>query len=204
MKYPLPIELPPEERPEITQEYGDKTRVAQYKAAGINISEHNGTDIVSSAGRQASFGARLVCPVPSAHLVKKWYTTPINTKGNGIEVGWYDEVGHYYTMKLWHCMEVADWKEAYVEGDTLGFMGNSGFVMPAPSAACPYCGSHLHLMVTRNGILIDPREIFDFTKWYIGPSTGGAKDKVALQWALSLLVELFKRLFGRAPKAAVQ
>jgi peptidoglycan hydrolase CwlO-like protein len=33
------------------------------------------------------------------------------------------------------------------KGDVIGRQGNTGYVFPRPSAACPECGSHLHFMI---------------------------------------------------------
>lgn len=38
-----------------------------------------------------------------------------------------------------------------VTPDTIiGYMGNTGYCIPAPSAACPYCGTHLHLEMSED------------------------------------------------------
>ena len=164
MKYPLPIEIVRGRSPIVTQEYGDKSSVAWYKSKGIDLKEHNGTDIVTG-GAVATYGTKLVCPVPTALLDKVYFTTPLSTQGNGVRIRWRDEKGLNQCL-VWHLSETNQQGE-YREKDVLGYMGNSGTVRPEPSVWNVHAGSHLHLMTYVNNVLVDPREIFDFTKWYV-------------------------------------
>lgn len=174
-KYSLPIEIVRGRSPIVTQEYGDTSTVAWYKSKGIDLKAHNGTDIVVSGGAVATYGTRLVCPVSTALLDKVYFTTPMSTQGNGVRIRWRDE-GKLIQCLVWHCSETNQQGE-YKEKDTLGYMGNSGTVRPEPSVWNVHAGSHLHLMTYIDNVLVNPREVFDFTKWYISEiDTAQAKD----------------------------
>jgi len=199
MKYPLPLSMPAGRHPIITQPYGDKTSVEWYRANGLNLTEHNGTDIVISfpgataeQSRIATYGARIVCPVPSAFLEKTWWDSPMSTKGNGIQIAWKEGVDRFQ-MLSWHCSEVNP-QNTYKEGDTLGFMGNSGLVRPAPTNACVHCGAHIHLMLYANGVLTDAMTKFDAKRWYTSQDTGIEKDLAPFQFFFDKIMGLLALL----------
>ena len=194
MKYNLPIEVVRGRKPIITQEFGNMSNNAWYAANGIDTAiGHNGTDIVISGGAIATYGTRLVCPVPKALLNKVWYTEPLATKGNGVKVQWNDERG-VVKMTVWHCSETF-YREEYQEKDTLGFIGNSGLVRPAPTYSSVHAGAHLHLMTYVNEVLVNPREIFDFNKWYISDKdTGIVKDLPPFQYFINKIAEALKNM----------
>jgi len=181
MKYKLPIRVPPGLKPTITQYYGDKSRVAYYHANGIMIDAHNGIDIVVGDAIQ-TYGLTLVCPVPRAELSKSWWDNPMSTSGNGIQIAW-EEGSNRFNLRFWHCSEL-ELAPYYLEGEAVALMGNSGLVSPKPTPERPFDGSHLHLMAFKNGVLIDPLEIFDENSWFIGSDTGTDKDLPPLRWVL--------------------
>ena len=191
-KYPLPLEIVRGRFPIITQEYGDKSNVAWYKEHGVDISEHNGTDFVISNGQTATYGTKLVCPVPNTLLDKVWFTHALSTQGNGVRIRWRDERGLIQCL-VWHLSETNQQGE-YKERDTLGYIGNSGLVTPAPSVWNVYNGAHLHLGTHIDGVLVNPREIFDFDRWYVSETdTGLKKDLPPLIYFLNKIRE---SLFG--------
>ena len=198
MKYPLPIEIVKGRFPVITQEFGNHSNDTWYASNGIYLQDtgHNGTDIVIGGGKKQTTdtcGTRLVCPVPVALKNKVWFTEPMSTQGNGVKVQWNDERG-VVKMTVWHCSETNEQWE-YKEGDTLGFMGNSGLVYPKPSVWNAHAGSHLHLMTYVNDILVDPREIFDFSQWYVSDvDTSVEKDLSPIQFFLSQISDILKGL----------
>lgn len=168
MKLKLPLEIVAGRFPIVTQEFGDQSNVQWYKDHGVNINAHNGIDIVIGGGSkpgQDTYGVRLVCPVHTAMLNKVWQLDPMNTQGNGLECQWPDARGTI-KMILWHTSETIRQAE-YAEGQTMGYIGNSGLCNPAPSIWNVYAGSHLHLGCKLNDELIDPREVFDFSQWHI-------------------------------------
>ncbi len=186
IKYPLPLEIVRGRYPVITQEFGDPTRAQWYKDHGVNIDAHNGTDIVIGGGKQSAkdtYGTRLVCPVPHAQFNALWFSGPVSTQGNGVKVQWNDERGTV-KMLVWHCSECIT-QSSYQEKDTLGFIGNSGLTNPAPSIYNVFAGAHLHLGTYVNDVLCNPRDIFDFTKWYVSDfDTSVEKDLPPFTWAI--------------------
>jgi len=194
MKYKLPIAVPKGLKIRVTQYYGDKTRVAWYKANGIDIDEHNGIDFCIGDAIE-TYGTKLVCPFPRAGLNKIWFEGAMNTKGNGIEIG-YSDGKDYLQIVLWHLSEVVT-NGLYLEGETLGYIGNSGLCDPRPTAERPFNGSHLHLIAYRNGVLIDPQEIFDLSQWYEGEETGQGKDLPPLFWSLDHAKKLLTDLINK-------
>lgn len=193
-KYPLPISIPKGLKPTITQPYGDKSNIAWYIANGLNLSEHNGTDFIIGDSIQ-TYGTRLVCSIPSAYLSKSWWNNPMSTSGNGIQFSW-DEGSDGYSARCWHTSQNVI-QPIYKEKDTIGFIGNSGLVRPPPTPQMPFNGSHLHLMVYKNGVLIDPMTIFDETKWFISEDTGVEKDLPPLFWALEYAKSQLKILTNK-------
>lgn len=194
MKYPLPIEVVKSRFPILTQEYGNTSNNAWYKKNGIDIEAHNGADFVISGGAVATYGTRLVCPVPNARATRLWWESPMSTKGNGIQIQWSDENGFCQAI-LWHASEV-NFLEEYKEGDTLGYMGNSGLCKPPHTVWNVHAGSHLHLGTWINGSMVDPREIFDFAKWFTSEKdTGVEKDLSPFPYYLSKIFDIMRELF---------
>lgn len=73
--------------------------------------------------------------------------------------------GNYYTVYM-HLKDiyvnVGDTVEA---GQTIGSMGNTGYVIPAPTSSNPYGGTHLHFCVyigepDRGGYAINPFDLY--------------------------------------------
>jgi murein DD-endopeptidase MepM/ murein hydrolase activator NlpD len=197
MKYHLPISCPVGFKPTITQRYGDTAMVAWYQAHGLNLTSHNGIDIVIGDSIQ-TYGTKLVCPVPNAQLSMTWFTDPMSTAGNGIQIGW-DDGADRYNLIFWHCSEIVS-QETYKEGDIVGYIGNSGLVKPPPTPQQPFNGSHLHLGLRKNNVLIDPLTIFDKDEWFISEDTTQAKDLPPLFWALEYAKSQLKKLTDSVAK----
>lgn len=176
--------------------YGDTSNLAWYIANGLNISYHNGTDFVIGDSIQ-TYGTKLVCPFPQSYLSQKWWDIPMSSKGNGIQISW-EEGTDRYNVRFWHCSEIVT-KLSYKEGEVIGYIGNSGLVKPAPAPQSPFAGAHLHLMVYKNGVLIDPLEIFDKDQWFLSDDTGLEKDLPPFFWVVNFIkeqIEKIKRLLG--------
>lgn len=183
-------------KPTITQKYGDKSRVAWYKANGLNITEHNGVDYVVG-NPELTYGTKLVAP-RDCYLSQTWWDTPLSTKGNGIQIAW-EENNNRFNVRFWHCSEIVV-KSSYKEGDVIGYIGNSGLCSPAPTDKRPFDGAHLHLMVYKNGILIDPLEIFDKDMWYVGVDTTVDKDLPPLFRVVKYMKTLVEKLLVSSKK----
>jgi len=180
----LPIKCP--QVPYLTQAYGNKSSVPWYIANGLNLTEHNGADFITGDS-VATYGTPLVCPFETAKVVKVTFDTPMSTKGNGVTIE--GRVGDdKIQVVLWHTGEVALRRgDKIKEGDIICYIGNSGLCRPAPTAEYPYNGSHLHLMIFKNGILGDPATIFDFKTWYLGDYGNHVHDIHPIIWATEKL-----------------
>ncbi len=198
MKYPLPLEIVRGRFPKVTQEFGDPRLAEWYKKNGVNIDAHNGTDIVIGGGKSQTtdtYGTRLVCPVPHAKTTRVWWNSPMDTKGNGIQIEWNDERG-LVQMLGWHCSECV-YNYEFTEGQTMGYLGNSGLVSPAPTVWNAHNGAHLHLGVWINGVLSDPRLVFDFNKWFISETdTSIEKDLPPITYFLNRVRIALSKLLG--------
>ena len=165
----------------MTQAYGDKSRVAWYRANGLNLTEHNGTDWITGTARE-TYGTELVCPFPTAKVVKIEWDSPMTTKGNGVTIAYQN-----LQIVLWHTGEVpVKLNQTLKEGETVCYIGNSGLCYPSATPQRPYDGSHLHFMLFVDGILKDPLTMFDKDKWYIGKDSGAEHDIEPLKWSWAL------------------
>lgn len=203
MKYPLPFSLPSNARPVVTQYFGDPSKAQWYKDHGLNMPSHNGIDFVveytDHEDPYITYGTKLVCPFPAADLSMTWFTDPMSTTGNGIQIGF--EIGKdRYNLILWHCSEIVV-KPFYNQGETVGFVGNSGLVDPAPTLQKPFAGAHLHMGLRKNNVLIDPLELFDLTKWFTTTAdTPVEKDLPPFFWVLAALkkqVDALLKKYGK-------
>lgn len=107
---------------------------------------HNGIDIVVPPD---SYGAEVV----AAHdgQVTQWnIDDPTRKNGNGLFIQGYDENNNFLQTCYWHLSRFnVNPGQLVKAGDVIGYIGNTGFVRPEPSDACPHCGSHLHFGVSR-------------------------------------------------------
>lgn len=192
-KLPLPLEIVRGRYPIVTQEFGDTAKAEWYKANGININAHNGTDIVISGGPVATYGTKIICPAKALRN-KVWFTDPMSTQGNGVKVQWQNENNEVVKMTVWHCSECVS-QEEYQRGDTLGYIGNSGLVDPKPTFSSVHNGAHLHLMTYINEVLCNPREVFDFGRWIVSETdTSKEKDLAPFQYFINKISESLKKL----------
>jgi murein DD-endopeptidase MepM/ murein hydrolase activator NlpD len=190
----LPIASPI--KPTISQAYGDKSKVEWYRANGLNLTEHNGVDFVVG-DNQMTYGTKLVAPT-DATLSQTWWVNPLSTSGNGIQIAW-EKGGERFNMRCWHCSEIVV-KSFYREGEVIGYIGNSGLCTPAPTDTQPFNGTHLHLMLYRNGMLVDPLTIFNKDEWYLSPDTGVDKDLPPLFRVIKYMTDVVKSLLDKLNK----
>jgi len=182
MPWKLPIKT--YRKPTITQVFGETKNNEWYKSVGIDIPSHNGVDFGIGTPVQ-TYGTPLVCPFPVASVVKVTFTTPMETKGNGVTIQYKDEKKIRWQLVLWHTGEVAiKMFDTLKEGDEICFIGNSGICRPAPTPERPYDGSHLHLMLYKNGVLVNPMDYFDENNWYVvSTDSGWEHDLEPLKWS---------------------
>jgi len=216
----FPFKVPNGYKLKVTQPFGSISKLQFYKDRGIDIPFHNGVDIVlvDSQGREVpkvTYGSALITPSVGWQIVKTTFDNPMSTKGNGVTIQSseiIDTLGRVTRWQLvfWHCSEVVYTKGILGAFETVGYVGNSGAVSPAPSIACPYCGSHLHLMLyiheKRDGTwyVLDPAngvggaqdvlKYIDINDVYYGNDTDFLKDEPPLMWLISQLNSLILSL----------
>lgn len=110
----------------------------------FGIPGHNGTDVIIPGDPQRGYGLK----VKAAHdgkitgLVSDF---PTKTRGNGLYLMQRLPDGRYMETAYWH---LADFTVVHgqeiKQGDTIGLVGNTGYVFPKPSKEAPYLGTHLH------------------------------------------------------------
>jgi hypothetical protein len=142
----------------------------------FGLEGHNGIDIVVR-GIKKGYGT----PIKAAHagvITKVVIETRWRTKGNGIYLQSLDRA---IETVYWHLSEIQVAPGQKVkEGETIGLMGNTGWVRPVPAPQKPYAGTHLHFAVKTNGWtdyggFVDPL-----------PFLYGKGDKLPIYWARNL------------------
>lgn len=112
---------------------------------GEPLAGHNGLDIIILGTDKLGYGED-VLSVSDGQVVNIVYDNPEHTRGAGIYVRERLDGGSFREWVYWHLSSFTAYIGQTVRaGDVIGKVGNSGFVFPKPSPACPYCGSHLHL-----------------------------------------------------------
>jgi len=188
MKYPFPIKCHSGLKPRITQYFGNTSNNAWYKANGITAPAHNAVDFVLGTPVQ-TYGTAFVCPFPEAQISKVWWSGPMSTKGNGVQI-----VYQNYQVLIWHCSEIVVTSGKVKFGETIAYLGNSGLCNPAPTYTQPFSGTHGHLGVTQSGIEIDPLTIFDIKSLIVGEDSGMDKDFPPLFWVLDWIKSQINKL----------
>ena len=158
----------------------------------------------------ATYGAAIVCPFPEAELVSfDPGTDPGDMKAGRFQIRHTQPDGTQIIMGGLHCSDVVV-KSRFTEGETVAFIGNGGYVVPAPTSKDMYAGGHLHLSYIYrvpggNGISMDPLAFFDINNPYRGDDTGFLYDIRPLAWAFKFtkdqvnrLINLFKSFGGGA------
>lgn len=195
MLYNIPLRVPPGRVVSITQPFKSTEMVAFYKSQGLDIKEHTGLDLVCGDSWQ-TYGTPFVCPFPKAELVSAENYPEPGQKGGRVQIRCVDWKGRELILGGLHLSEVSD-NVGFLEGDVIGFIGNSGPVFPAPDIAHPAAGAHLHLTLRVDGVLTDPALFFDVQNPYRGPDTGYEKDKPAAMWAVRELLSLIGGMTGK-------
>ncbi|MDD3193458.1 MAG: peptidoglycan DD-metalloendopeptidase family protein [Oscillospiraceae bacterium] len=110
---------------------------------------HTGMDIAGSGS--SIYGARIVaCGAGTVVKVQ-------NNGSNGYGLFCIIDHGSGYTTLYAHTSSIIVSVGDVVEkGQTIGYVGNSGWVIPSPSASNPTGGSHLHIEFRINGVHQNP------------------------------------------------
>ena len=109
---------------------------------------HQGLDIVIRIEKNG-YGERVLA-THNGTIEKITYDVPHQGRGNGISL--LSEDGTFSTV-YWHLSGFdCGIGQRINAGDTIGRLGNSGFVLPRPTPSNPWLGSHLHFAVLDNTI----------------------------------------------------
>lgn len=195
MLYNIPLRVPAGRVVSITQEFKDEARVAWYKENGITTNEHTGLDLACGDSWQ-TYGTPFVCPFPKAELIAREVAADPGLKAGRVQIRHVDWKGRELILGGLHLSEVSD-NAGFIEGDVVGFIGNSGAVTPKPSLMNPAAGAHLHMTLRVDGVLTDPCLFFDVQTPYRGADTGYEKDKPAADWAVRELLHLIAGMTGK-------
>ena len=167
---------------------------------------HDANDIVLynsnlsyKENQRLSYGSQLVCPVPNAKCVKVWDFGTMNSLGNGVDIEWQED-GYYWRLHFWHIVkENVKEGDSVVEGQVIGFMGNTGDCRPLPTPELPFNGTHLHLRLSRYQkdstgfgnikiVSLDPQLYFDIKNPYQGVDNSNTTlDLIPVKWAWAKL-----------------
>ena len=193
--YKFPLKIPPNRSVLITQGFKSTMMLDFYRERGWKMISHEAVDVACGTAVE-TYGTPVVCPFPHAQLHAFEFDKALGGKGSRFQVRFIDEFGTELIMGGLHCSELVK-KSMYYEGDVIGYIGNNGSVLPAPSIGNPYAGSHLHLSLIVNGTPDDPLKYFDVKNPYRGPDTGHAKDAPAAHWAIALLIKIIEGITGK-------
>lgn len=190
--YKFPLSIPVGKNIEITQFFKSTELIDFYKSKGLNIQFHDAVDVTCGNSIE-TYGTPFVCPFPSAILRSINKADPENGLGGRIQVTYVDLIGNTLVLGGLHlsgCVE----KETYKEGDILGYIGNYGYVLPEPTIATPFGGSHIHMSLVKNGVPIDPLTYFDPKNPYRAADTGIERDKFGFLWSIQQIKIAMRKL----------
>ncbi len=209
MIYKLPIIIPQGLKPVVTQGYGATGNLGFYKENGVNIPFHNGVDICTNGTSMQTYGCPVITPSGSWTVFKVYDGgNPLSNNGNEVVIhsSPFQENGitKWIELRFVHLSKVYPKLEGSVvpENTVIGNIGNSGLVLPVPTPAAPYNGTHLHLgmieyyiidgqTVTRNeanGVygLIDPLTRININQYDTAP-IDVTKEAPPLTWGIQQL-----------------
>lgn len=197
MIYKFPFRIPQDRTVSITQGFRSKELADFYKSKGLNYPEHTAVDAIAGTPVQ-TFGTPVVCPFPEATLIN--YTPADPVKGiSGRSIIRHFDGSNELIMGCIHLSEAVN-KPSFVEGETIGYVGNFGYVLPEPGIGTPLDGGHLHLTMVVNGVVVDPLLWFNPRTPYYGADTGVEKDIPAITRAVEKIREALRKL-GIVPVA---
>ncbi len=168
--FPFPLRIPDRKKITVTQGFKSQELIDEYKKAGYNMQFHDAVDIATGQLKD-THGTPFVCPFPVAECIYFDDSGETGTqKADRLQVK-YIEKGIEYILGGLHFSKMIK-KDNYVKGETMAYLGNSGFVLPAPTKESPLNGSHLHMTLRVNGVVVDPLLYFDINNPFRGEDTG--------------------------------
>ena len=187
--YKYPIRIPE----------GKKLTVSQGFHSG-----HNGNDVViydllNPTGSPLTYGLPIVWPFPfpgkpydslvDAPLAKDATKAHVQVDGTDPVTGIsYSMLSIHLSGALYTIYPGQDTSIIFNEGDTIGYIGNSGFVKPKPTIEKPFDGSHLHLGLgikkpgDVNYTMVDPSLHFDINTPFRGVDDP-SRDAPVYEWS---------------------
>lgn len=190
--YKFPLRIPSNRGVEITQAFKSKELVDFYKSKGLDISEHNAID-VTCGDAVATYGTPFVCPFSTATLVNYTEAEPAKGISGRVLIKYIEADGTELILGGIHLSGTVK-QDVYKEGDILGYIGNYGYVLPEPTIGQPFLGSHIHLTLLKNGVVVDPLLYFNPQDPYRGEDTGNTRDIFAIYWAFQKIKEYLAKL----------
>lgn len=116
---------------------------------GKSIPGHNGIDIFIPNDPKLGYGTKVLA-AHNGKVAGVYSDFPTKTKGNGLSLQKQLDDGSYIETIYWH---LADFTvilgQDVKQGEVIGLMGNTGFVIPHPSKFFPYMGTHLHFGIRK-------------------------------------------------------
>lgn len=179
--YKFPLRLPHNLDPILTQGFRAEEPLDMSTMLSTSTRFHNGVDVVCGTNEQ-TWGRECVWPFPWPGTVyDSRVDSPLGAKQFArAQIGTTDpDTGIAYSIIYLHLSAVAKTKGptdtnviVYQQGETIGKMGNNGFVNPKPTPERPLDGSHLHLGLgvkkpgEINYTMVDPLQYFDISDPY--------------------------------------
>lgn len=126
-----------------------------YVSAGwFGYPNHRGIDLVTRGATGNTYGKEIRAAasgkVISAEYHSSWGRNIYIDHGNGV------------CTRYAHCSKMTvSVGQTVQQGQVIGYVGNTGNVSPAPTAANPHAGAHLHFEVWINGTRVNPAPYFN-------------------------------------------
>jgi len=190
--YPFPFRIPTNRVVSVTQPFRSTELAAFYKSKGLNYPEHTAIDAIAGTPVE-TFGTPFVCPFPTAKLLNFTQADPVKGTSARIVVEYKDPSGNVFVLGCIHLSEAIN-KPTFHEGETMGYIGNFGYVLPEPTIGKPLDGGHAHITLIVNGTIVDPLMYLDPRKPFYGADTGAEKDVPAIIRAAERIREALRAL----------
>ncbi len=178
MLYRFPIKIPLNMHLDLAQGFRASPTTPITQALSIQTTDHLGVDVTCGTPQQ-TWGKDCVWPFPFPGAVyDAQVDSPFNAQLHAhSQIDGTDPITNIqYSLIYIHLSAVTATKApgdnrqiTYNQGDVIGRIGNNGFVNPAPTAARPFDGSHLHLGVgvkhvgDLNYFMDDPLKYFNLS-----------------------------------------
>lgn len=189
--YRFPLSIPEGRSLKITQPFKSTQLLDFYKSKGLAWSAHDAIDVARETDAE-TYGTPFVCPFPTATLDRITHGNAETGEQGVVQIKYFDGKDTLVLGGV-HLSGTVE-QSTYKEGDILGYIGNYGWVLPEPTIAKPFAGSHIHLYLIKNGVFINPLEYFDISKPFRSADTGWARDILAIKWAKRKIHDWMARL----------